>query len=313
MGIATLYRMAHASERARLSSRGRRMSREFKMGRDLGERAVEHAKRSWPEFVTLLALIAGVLVLYTNRRALFGVDTPVRLAAGIALLILGWAAARVGGRIAARAISRRGVDMAGPIGFSIRLAAITLALAMALRIVGLQPTTVAIGGAATAIIFGLAAQQTLGNLFAGIVLLGARPFRVAERIRLQGGVLAGQIEGVVVDSGLLYTTLARGDDRIFVPNGVVLNCNCAVVPLREPGAVDVRARLRPDVRPSDLQDRLERTLATPTRSAPQIRLEEFEPDEVVLRVTATPAVDAHGPQLTNEVLAALRDIATDQK
>jgi small-conductance mechanosensitive channel len=147
-------------------------------------------------------------------------------------------------------------------------------------------------------------------VFAGIVLLGARPFRVAERIRLQGGVIAGQIEGVVVDSGLLYTTLARGEDRISIPNGVVLNC--AVVPLREPSAVDVRARLRPDVRPTDLQDCLDRTVSTPTRSAPQIRLEEFEPDEVVLRVTATPATDAHGPQLTNEVLAALRALATEQ-
>ena len=114
-----------------------------------------------------------------------------------------------------------------------------------------------------------------------------------------------------MDSGLLYTTLARGEDKIFVPNGVVLNC--AVVPLREPSAVDVRARLRPDIRPSDLQDRLERTLATPTRAAPQIRLEEFEPEKVVVRVTATPAHDAQGPQLTNAVLAALRDIATDNQ
>ena len=119
--------------------------------------------------------------------------------------------------------------MAGPIGFTIRLATIVVVLTIALRVVGLQPTTVAIGGAATTIVFGLAAQQTLGNVFAGIVLLGARPFRVAERIRLQGGVLAGQIEGVVVDSGLLYTTLARGEDKVSIPNGVVLNC--AVVPL----------------------------------------------------------------------------------
>ena len=286
------------------------MHREFNAGRAFGERAVERARRQWPELLVLLALIIGVLVLYHYRRPLFGVDTPIRLAAGIALLILGWAAARVGGRIAARLFARRGVDMAGPIGFTIRLATVTLALTLALRVVGLQPTTVAIGGAATAIIFGLAAQQTLGNVFAGIVLLGARPFRVAERIRLQGGVLAGQIEGVVVDSGLLYTTLARGEDKVSIPNGVVLNC--AVVPLREPSAVDVRARLRPEVHPSDLQHHLERTLSTPTRSAPQIQLEEFKPEEVVLRVTATPVADSQGPQLTNEVLAALRAVARDE-
>jgi small conductance mechanosensitive channel len=41
--------------------------------------------------------------------------------------------------------------------------------------------------AVTAIVVGLAAQQTFGNLFAGIVLLSARPFRIGERIRLQGG------------------------------------------------------------------------------------------------------------------------------
>jgi small-conductance mechanosensitive channel len=280
-----------------------------KLGRDLGVRAVHRAKRSWPELVVLIGLITGVLVLYSYRRALFGVDAPVRLAAGIVLLILGWTAARVAGRMAANNIARRGVDMAGPIGFSIRLAAVTSALALALRIVGLQSTAVAIGGAATAIIVGLAAQQTLGNLFAGVVLLGARPFRVAERVRLQGGVLAGQLEGVVADTGLLYTTLTQGADKVYVPNGVVLNC--AVVPLREPGAVDVRARLSPDVQPSDLQDRLERTLTTPTRSAPRIRLEEFEPDEVVVRVTATPVLDAQGAQLTNEVLATLRDIAAE--
>jgi hypothetical protein len=86
--------------------------------------------------------------------------------------------------------------------------------------------------------------------------------------------------------------------------------NCAVVPLREPSAVDVRARLRPDIRPSDLQDRLERTLVTPTRSAPQIRLEEFEPDVVMMRVTATPTVDSQGAQL-NEVPTVLRAVASE--
>ena len=69
--------------------------------------------------------------------------------------------------------------------------------------------TLAVGGAFTAVIVGLAAQQTLGNLFAGIVLLSARPFVVGDRVRLQGGDLAGQIEGVVSSLGLLYTTLVQ--------------------------------------------------------------------------------------------------------
>ena len=96
-------------------------------------------------------------------------------------------------------------------------------------------------------IFGLAAQQTLGNLIAGTVLLSARPFRVGERVRLQGGPLAGQIEGTVSSLGLLYTTFATGEDSIMVPNSVVLNV--AVLPLREPEAVNLRARLRAGMTP----------------------------------------------------------------
>ena len=104
---------------------------------------------------------------------------------------------------------------------------------------GIEAKTLALGTAFTAVIFGLAAQQTLGNLIAGTVLLSARPFRVGERVRLQGGPLAGQLEGTVSSLGLLYTTFATGDDSILVPNSVVLNV--AVLPLREPEAVNLRA------------------------------------------------------------------------
>ena len=58
---------------------------------------------------------------------------------------------------------------------------------VALRLAGVGPRELTIGGAFTAVILGLAAQQTLGNLFAGTVLLSARPFRVGDRVRLQGG------------------------------------------------------------------------------------------------------------------------------
>ncbi len=132
---------------------------------------------------------------------------------------------------------------------------IVLALLVALRVAGIEARTLALGGAFTAVIFGLAAQQTLGNLIAGTVLLSARPFRVGERVRLQGGPLAGQLEGTVSSLGLLYTTFATGEDSIMVPNSVVLNV--AVIPLREPEAVNLRARLRAGMTPGDLQELLE--------------------------------------------------------
>jgi small conductance mechanosensitive channel len=127
---------------------------------------------------------------------------------------------------------------AGTVGFLIRLLTLLLSVLVALRLAGLDPETLAVGGAITAVIIGLAAQQTIGNLVAGTVLLSARPFRVGDRVRLHAGGVAGQVEGTV--------TLANGEDRIMAPNNVVLSA--AVVPLREPSAVDLRARLTADVK-----------------------------------------------------------------
>ncbi len=92
----------------------------------------------------------------------------------------------------------------------------------------------------------------------------------------------------------------------MVPNNIVLSA--AIVPLREPAAVDLRARLRPDVRPSDVQTLLEDSVKVPTRTEPHISLEEIDADEVVLRIAATPAVDADGPKLADEILAAVASV-----
>ena len=111
----------------------------------------------------------------------------------LALVVLGWALARDIGRAAAPTFFRR-MDpaTAGTVGFLIRFLTLLITGLAALRIAGLKPQTLALGGAFTAVVLGLAAQQTLGNLIAGMVLFSARPFRVGERVRLQAGPLAGE-------------------------------------------------------------------------------------------------------------------------
>jgi small-conductance mechanosensitive channel len=231
-------------------------------------------------------------------------ETLVRVLTVVALLILGWAMARDIGRSFGPALFRR-LDpaTAGTVGFLIRLTTVIVALFVALRVAGIAAHTLALGGAFTAVIFGLAAQQTLGNLIAGTVLLSARPFRVGERVRLQGGGLAGQIEGTASSLGLLYTTFATGDDSIMVPNSVVLNA--AVLPLREPEAVNLRARLRAGLTPGELQEILERSLQTQLRDAPRITLEELDGDEVVVRIAATPRIATQGRRLASELLSVV--------
>ena len=142
-----------------------------------------------------------------------------------------------------------------------------------------------------------------------MVLITARPFRVGDRVRLQGGGLAGQIEGVVASLGLLYTTFAQGEDSIMVPNNVVLTS--AVVPLREPAAVDLRARLRPDVARATSRRCSSDAVTTPVRDEPHIALEEVDSDEVVVRIAATPESEADGPRLADEVLAAIASVTRE--
>src|SRR5215211_8103782 len=271
---------------------------------------LQRAHRARRELLLVVPLMALTIVAYLKREELFGVDTPVRVVAAVVLVVLGWALARDLGRWAQPALFRR-VDpgTAGTVSFLIRLSFLAIAGLVALRIAGLNPRTLAVGGAITAVVFGLAAQQTLGNLIAGLVLISARPFRIGDRVRLQGGGLAGQVEGTVSSLGLLYVTFAQGEDSIMVPNNVVLTS--AVVPLREPAAVDLRARLRPDVKPSEVQRLLQDTVRTPVRAEPHIALEEVDDDEVVVRVAATPESDADGPRLADEVLAALASVTRE--
>jgi small conductance mechanosensitive channel len=277
--------------------------REVGLARQLSRRAV---KRARIEVFVLGPLLAGVLIVYSYRDDIFGpeYDRPVRIVTAVALVILGWQFARDVGRSLGPMLFRRlDPGTAGTVGFLIRLMTIAVAIVVALRVAGLDPRTLAVGGAFTAVIIGLAAQQTLGNLIAGTVLLSARPFRVGERVRLQGGPLAGQIEGVVSSLGLLYTTFEQGDDQVMVPNSVVLSV--AIVPLRTPSGVDVRARLPADVSPVEMQELLEETLETPMRDRPEITLEEIDGDEVVVRIAATPERPSDGPKLATEVLDAV--------
>ena len=253
------------------------------------------------------ALLVGVLIVSARSEELFpGQETAVRAATVGALVLLGIALGRYLGRSLQPALYRRlDPGAAGTIGFLIRLATVAILLVVALRIGGLDPRTVAVGGAFTVVLLGLASQQTLGNLFAGMVLLGTRPFRVGERVKLIGGVLAGQVVGVVGSLGLFYTTLVSGADRIMVPNNIVIQS--AVIPLREPERVELRARLGADTTPRMLQARLEDQVSVPLRYPPHVEVEELDREDVIVRIVATPINPADGAKLAEEVLAGVRE------
>jgi small-conductance mechanosensitive channel len=93
-----------------------------------------------------------------------------------------------------------------------------------------------VGGTVVAVVLGVAAQQLLGNLFAGLVLLVARPYRPGEYIRIRSGALGGPHEGTVTVLGLLYTTIRSTEGDINIPNSALLGA--AVGPVPRPDTAD---------------------------------------------------------------------------
>ncbi|MEX0620456.1 MAG: mechanosensitive ion channel family protein [Solirubrobacterales bacterium] len=263
-------------------------------------------RTAWLRLILFSVLIAAVLVAFSNRRDLFpGFLTEARIVTASLLFILGWGFASALGRSLTPTILRRmDPGTAGTASFVIKLVTIVTVGAISLHIAGVQTSTLAVGGAFTAVVLGLAAQQTLGNIFAGVVLQSTRPFRVGERVRLIGGPLAGAIEGTVSSLGLFHTSILDGNDRIMVPNNVLLNL--AIVPLREPRGIDIKARFDSHVSPRHVQAMLKQAITVPTLREPSIWLDEIDRDEVVLQISATPVDPDDGATLAEQILSVTR-------
>jgi small conductance mechanosensitive channel len=283
---------------------------------NVSQQAIRKAQR---EALIFVPLLVGVLIVHSDKQQIFHIGSKshwnglIDAATVVVVLALGWGIARAIGKAAAPTFFRR-MDpaTAGTVGFLIRLATMAITLLIALSVASVNLGPLIAGSAFTAIVLGLAAQQTLGNVFAGLVLLSARPFRVGERVRLQAGAVAGRTEGIVSSLGLLYTTLSvGGEDRVMIPNNVVLAA--AIMPLKEPEAIDVKVRLSASVRPSHVQAILDDQVATPTRAKARVMLEEIDGDDVVVRVQATPERALDGAKLADEIISALAAVTREHE
>jgi small-conductance mechanosensitive channel len=79
-----------------------------------------------------------------------------------------------------------------------------------------------LGGAIAGVVIGIAAQQSLGNVFAGLVLPMARPFAVGNRVGVRSGALGGKFYGTVPSMSLTYVSVLTDEGMLKVPNSSML-------------------------------------------------------------------------------------------
>jgi small-conductance mechanosensitive channel len=171
----------------------------------------------------------------THRIAAFAV-TAVAAVSG--LLATRSAANELGRLVALRA----GRGAAGVLRLVATLGGYLVVLATVAALLTFPVSRLLLSGAITGVIVGIAAQQSLSNAFAGLVVLFSRPFAVGDYITLRNGGMGGQYDGEVLAIGLMYTTLLTTEGPIMLPNsGVVASATGVRTPPdpeAEPGPDD---------------------------------------------------------------------------
>ena len=213
---------------------------------------VKERARPWRAIIALvLAVVSAVLAAVAHHLPLGSHQAPydvIRYAATAAFCIFG-VAATFGLADQARAGLQPtiGAAHAGVLRYALVLLGLFVILLVGFTLSGIGSVRqLLIGGAVTGVLLGIAAQQSLANLFAGMVLLFARPFRVGDQVWIRSGALGGMVEGMVGDISLTYVRLETETGRCLLPNSQVLAAVVGPdVPAREPQARDSPVRQDP--------------------------------------------------------------------
>jgi hypothetical protein len=201
---------------------------------------VKAKTRPWKSIIALVLAIGAAAASgwahNSFHRFLTGEHVPYQiLAIGLAVAFLALASAATlglsskAGSVLEPAI---GTSHAAVVRYALVLIGAVTTLLITLGLLGIPISQLLLGGALTSVFVGIAAQQSLSNVFAGMVLLLAHPFRVGDSIRMQAGALGGQISGTIAEIGITYVRLATSTGVISIPNSQVLNA--VVGPLPDP-------------------------------------------------------------------------------
>jgi small-conductance mechanosensitive channel len=199
---------------------------------------VKARTRPWKSIIALAFAIAAAVTSEWSRRDFrqyFGANhVPSQIiaaATAVAFCVFGSIATYgLSGKVRSVLEPRVGASHAAVVRYALLLLGGFTTLVITLVLLDIPVGQLVLGGALTSVFVGIAAQQALSNVFAGIVLLLAHPFRVGDTIRLRAGALGGQLDGTVTEIGITYVRLDTGSSIMSVPNSQVLNAVVGPVP-----------------------------------------------------------------------------------
>jgi small-conductance mechanosensitive channel len=199
---------------------------------------VKRKTRPWKSIIALLLAIASAILSRQARNdsGLFSgtnQTTAHLVSAGLAVAFLVFgsiATYSLAGNVRQLIQPRVGAAHAAVVGYAILIVGAFTTLVITLELFTVPVGQLVLGGALTSVFVGIAAQQALGNVFAGLVLLVARPFKVGDAIRLQAGALGGELDGIVTDIGITYVRFDTDGSVMSIPNSQVLNAVVGPIP-----------------------------------------------------------------------------------
>ena len=217
--------------------------------------------RRWRSIFALVLAIAGAITAEVSgvhgwsKLDASHLSEAQRLAyicGATAFLVFGMAAAvGLSGLVRATSQPLIGQAHAGVLRYVLVLVGVFAVLTFSLAIAQIDVKQLLVSGAVAGVLLGIAAQQSLANLFAGLVLLFARPFRVGDHVRFRAGALSGQIEGIIIDISLTYVRMQTDEGPLLLPNSQALAAAVLRVPDQLPAdPADAPASSVPGTAPS---------------------------------------------------------------
>jgi small-conductance mechanosensitive channel len=158
-----------------------------------------------------------------DAREVDATEVALAVAGAVVLLVAGVIATRSFAKAVRRAMEEHTGDARGAaLGTVVTFVGYAIVLLSTLGAVNVDLQGLLLGGALTGVVVGIAAQQTLGNFFAGMVLLMVRPFTLGDHVVLRSSPLGGEYEGTVTDMSLFYVRMLTKRGPVVLPNAGVL-------------------------------------------------------------------------------------------